>query len=141
MDSTYPVCDDNIITHGFSLLVHWELSLYMSWQVRLDALFWSKPCSLALPPNSTLRIEEPQYEGIRRFMLKLMLFYSKQSKSIRGANVVYRRIISQVDKPAIYDGAFSFLWPINLILHNYSGLQMVFSWAIFLKNYHHASFC
>ncbi|KAG4137053.1 hypothetical protein ERO13_D07G047600v2 [Gossypium hirsutum] len=33
----------------------------------------------------------------------MMLFYSKQSKSIRGANVIYRRVLSQVDKPAIYE--------------------------------------
>ncbi|XP_065018066.1 uncharacterized protein LOC135644440 [Musa acuminata AAA Group] len=72
-------------------------------EVRLNVMFWSKACSLALPPNSPLRIEEPHYEGIKRLILKLLLFYSKQSKSIRGANVVYRRIISQVDKPAIYD--------------------------------------
>ncbi|KAJ0961881.1 hypothetical protein J5N97_029709 [Dioscorea zingiberensis] len=65
--------------------------------------FWSKPTSLALAPNSPLRIEEPKFEGFRYIMLKLLLFYSKQSKSIRGANVVYRRITSQVDKPAIYD--------------------------------------
>ncbi|KAJ4840357.1 hypothetical protein Tsubulata_007627 [Turnera subulata] len=71
--------------------------------VNVDKMFWAKPCSLALPRDSPLRVEEPQYEGIRRFMLKLMLFYSKQSKSIRGANVVYRRIISQVEKPAIYE--------------------------------------
>lgn len=80
-------------------------------QVRLNVMFWSKACSLALPPNSPLRIEEPHYEGIKRLILKLLLFYSKQSKSIRGANVVYQRIISQVDKPAIYDGvpsSFSF---------------------------------
>ncbi|XP_073001077.1 uncharacterized protein [Typha latifolia] len=70
---------------------------------RLNALFWSKPCSLALAPGSSLRVEEPQFEGIRQIIFKLMLFYSKQSKSIRGANVVYRRVISQVDKPAIYD--------------------------------------
>ncbi|RZS08231.1 hypothetical protein BHM03_00039176 [Ensete ventricosum] len=72
-------------------------------QVTLNVMFWSKACPLALPPNSPLRLEEPHYEGIKRVMLKLLLFYSKQSKSIRGANVVYRRIISQVDKPAIYD--------------------------------------
>lgn len=71
--------------------------------VNLNKLFWSKPSSLALPPDSPMRIEEPKYEGIRRIILKMLLFYSKQSKSIRGANVVYRRIISQVDKPAIYD--------------------------------------
>ena len=70
----------------------------------MDKLFWSKPCSLALPPESPLRMDEPQYEGIKRLFLKLMLFYSKQSKSIRGANVVYKRVVSQVDKPDIYDG-------------------------------------
>lgn len=73
-------------------------------QVNLNKLFRAKPCSLALPPGSALRIEEPNYEGLRQFLLKLMLFYSKQSKSIRAANVIYRRVISQVDKPAIYDG-------------------------------------
>ncbi|CAE6234120.1 unnamed protein product [Arabidopsis arenosa] len=66
-------------------------------------MFWSKPCSLALPKDSPLRIDEPDYVGIRRFILKLMMFYSKQSMSIRGANVIYKRIIAQVDKPAIYD--------------------------------------
>ncbi|CAA6656410.1 unnamed protein product [Spirodela intermedia] len=50
-----------------------------------------------------ITIEEPQYEGLKRILLKLMLFYSKQSKDIRGANVIYKRVISQVDKPAIYD--------------------------------------
>ncbi|KAK7399997.1 hypothetical protein VNO78_11195 [Psophocarpus tetragonolobus] len=71
--------------------------------VNLDKMFWSKPCSLALSRDSPLRVEEPDYQGIKRFMLKLMMFYSKQSKSIRGANVVYRRIVSQVDKPPIYE--------------------------------------
>ncbi|KAK9724417.1 hypothetical protein RND81_05G070500 [Saponaria officinalis] len=71
--------------------------------VKLDKMFWSNPRSLALVKDSPLRIEEPHYEGIRRFMLKLMLFYSKQSKSIRGANVVYKRVLTQVDKPAIYN--------------------------------------
>ncbi|KAI3815885.1 hypothetical protein L1987_15568 [Smallanthus sonchifolius] len=33
----------------------------------------------------------------------MMLFYSKQSKCIRQANVIYRRVVSQADKPAIYD--------------------------------------
>lgn len=77
-------------------------------QVKLNALFWSKPCSLALARDSPLRVEEPQFEGIRRIIFKLLLFYSKQSKSIRGANVVYRRVVSQVDKPAIYDGLPSY---------------------------------
>ncbi|KAJ4706556.1 ubiquinol-cytochrome-c reductase complex assembly factor 1-like [Melia azedarach] len=71
--------------------------------VNLDKMFWSKPCSLALAPESPLRVEEPKYEGVKRLVLRLMLFYSKQSKSIRGANVIYQRVVSQVDKPAIYD--------------------------------------
>lgn len=70
----------------------------------MDKMFWSKPCPLALAPDSSLRIEERKYEGIRHFILTLLMFYSKQSKSIRGQNVAYRRIISQVDKPAIYEG-------------------------------------
>nr|XP_009768172.1 PREDICTED: ubiquinol-cytochrome-c reductase complex assembly factor 1-like [Nicotiana sylvestris]XP_016502546.1 PREDICTED: ubiquinol-cytochrome-c reductase complex assembly factor 1-like [Nicotiana tabacum] len=72
-------------------------------QVNLNKMFWSKPQSLALAPDSPLRIEEPQYEGIQRLFLKLMLFYSKQSTSIRGANVIYLRVIHQIDRPAIYD--------------------------------------
>ncbi|KDP34903.1 hypothetical protein JCGZ_09191 [Jatropha curcas] len=71
--------------------------------VNLDKMFWSKPCSLALALDSPFRVEEPNYQGFRRFVLKLLLVYSKQSTSIRGANVVYQRIISQVDKPAIYE--------------------------------------
>ena len=43
--------------------------------VNLDKMFWSKPCSLALPRDSPLRVEEPDYQGIKRLMLKLMLFY------------------------------------------------------------------
>ncbi|CAN6218852.1 unnamed protein product [Urochloa humidicola] len=72
-------------------------------EIRLNSMFLSKPCSLALPPDSPLRAADPQYVGIKRFMLTLLLFYSKQSKALRGANVVYDRITSQVDSPAIYD--------------------------------------
>ncbi|XP_024984972.1 ubiquinol-cytochrome-c reductase complex assembly factor 1 isoform X1 [Cynara cardunculus var. scolymus] len=71
--------------------------------VNLNKMFRAKPRSLALPPGSSKRINEPNYEGIRRFILRLMLFYSKQSTSIRAANVIYRRVISQVDKPSVYD--------------------------------------
>ena len=80
----------------------------------MDKLFWSKPCSLALPKDSPLRVDEPDYQGVRRFILKMLLFYSKQSTSIRGANVIYKRIISQVDTPAIYDGIIWFLPQLRL---------------------------
>lgn len=72
-------------------------------------MFWSKPCSLALAADSPLRVEEPKYEGIKHTIFKLLLFYSKQSQSIRGANVVYKRIISQVEKPLIYEGESSLM--------------------------------
>nr|GMD18339.1 ubiquinol-cytochrome-C reductase complex assembly factor 1-like [Ipomoea batatas] len=78
-------------------------STQKSSEVNLNKMFWSKPSSLALPPDSPQRIEEPQYEGIKHFILKLMLFYSKQSTAIRGANVIYCRITRQVDRHAIYD--------------------------------------
>lgn len=100
-----PICKGLII----------ELLLFE--QVNLNKMFWSKPQSLALAPDSPLRIEEPQYEGIQRLFLKLMLFYSKQSTSIRGANVIYLRVIHQIDRPAIYDGeslCSSAHWPHSL---------------------------
>ena len=80
-------------------------------------MFLSKPCSLALPPDSPLRAEDPHYEGIKRVMLTLLLFYSKQSKSIRGANAVYHRITSHVDKPDIYEGIPLCLLVNLLLLH------------------------
>ena len=105
-------------TYLFMLLMSfWLLSLILKvrvtlQQINLNKMFWSKPCSLALAPESPLRVEEPKYDGIKHIIFKLMLFYSKQSKSIRGANVVYRRIISQVEKPLIYEGeSFLMLLP------------------------------
>lgn len=71
--------------------------------VNLDKMFWSKPSSLALAADSPLRMDDPKYEGFKYYLLKMMLFYSKQSKSIRGANVIYKRVVSQVDKPPIYE--------------------------------------
>ncbi|KAI3905208.1 hypothetical protein MKX01_017454 [Papaver californicum] len=68
-----------------------------------NKMFWSKPYSLVLPPDSPLRVEEPHFDGFKRILLKLALFYTKQSKSIRWANAIYMRVVSQVDKPAIYD--------------------------------------
>ena len=98
---------------GFEVLINIYIFnsyvYFYLWQVRLNSMFLSKPCSLALPPDSPFRAADPQYEGIKRFMLTLLLFYSKQSKAIRGANVVYDRITSQVDALAIYDGKSSSL--------------------------------
>jgi len=94
-------------------------------------MFLSKPCSLALPPDSPHRAVDPQYEGIKRFLLTLLLFYSKQSKSIRGANVVYDRITSQVDAPAIYDGKLPAYYRICLIFFSFDVCLPVFHFALF----------
>lgn len=72
-------------------------------QVNLNKMFWSKPSSLALPADSPIRFEERKYTGFKHIMMKLMLAYSKESRSIERANVIYRRVVSHVDPPAIYD--------------------------------------
>ncbi|KAL8049948.1 hypothetical protein ABFX02_06G051800 [Erythranthe guttata] len=74
--------------------------------VNLNKMFWSKPCSLALAIDSPNRIDDPQYTGVKRVILKLMLFYSKQSQFIRWSNAIYHRVTYQIDRPAIYE-AFS----------------------------------
>ncbi|WOK97558.1 hypothetical protein Cni_G06266 [Canna indica] len=63
--------------------------LFSESEVRLNALFWSKPCSLTLPFKSPLRVEEPQYDGFRRIALKLMLFYNANVNDL--ANVIWRK--------------------------------------------------
>ncbi|GFP80970.1 ubiquinol-cytochrome-c reductase complex assembly factor 1 [Phtheirospermum japonicum] len=72
-------------------------------EVNPNKLFWSKPSSLALASDSPYRIDDPHYEGFKRAILKVMLFYSKQSQFIRWANAIYSRVTYQVDRPAIYD--------------------------------------
>lgn len=74
-----------------------------SFQVSGNMVFMSKPCSLALPPNSKLSVQEPEFKGFYRFILRLLLYYSKESRYIRKADVFYKRIIYQVDRPEIYD--------------------------------------
>ncbi|KAH9329621.1 hypothetical protein KI387_001729, partial [Taxus chinensis] len=74
-----------------------------SHQVRGSMAFLSKPCSLALHANSKFWVHEPEYKGIHYFFLKLLLYYSKESRSIRNANVLYKRIVYQVDRSDIYD--------------------------------------
>lgn len=101
---TPSILEFSLATHKITVKMKFFFFFFCALQVNLDKMFWSKPCSLALPLDSPLRVNEPDYQGFKRFIFKLMLFYSKQSKSIRGANVVYRRIVSQVDKPLIYEG-------------------------------------
>lgn len=94
-------------------------------------MFLTKPCSLALPPDSPHRAADHNYEGFKRFLLTLLLFYSKQSKSIRGANVAYDRITSQVDAPAIYDGKLPYFYRISLIYFPFDVCFPDFHFALF----------
>ncbi|KAL8115823.1 hypothetical protein AgCh_022358 [Apium graveolens] len=66
-------------------------------------MFWSNPYSLAFPADSPIRFEEQNYTGFKHIMMKLMLAYSKHSRSIERANVIYRRVVAHVDPPDIYD--------------------------------------
>ncbi|GLJ26594.1 hypothetical protein SUGI_0515980, partial [Cryptomeria japonica] len=74
-----------------------------SFQACGSMTFLSKPCSLALSPNSKFWVQEAEYKGISHFFLKLLLYYSKESRSIRNANILYKRILYQVDRSEIYD--------------------------------------
>lgn len=60
------------------------------------------PRSLSLDPNSRFRVSDPVPEGFKRTVLKLLGYYSRQSRLIRGANTLYSRISSQVDQPELY---------------------------------------
>ncbi|CAM8964163.1 unnamed protein product [Rhodiola kirilowii] len=71
--------------------------------VNLNKMFWSKPCSLALLPDSPLRIEEPKFEGLKHNISRCCFFIVSRASPSEGANVVYIRLASQVDKSAIYD--------------------------------------
>lgn len=70
--------------------------------------------SLSLDSSSRLRVVDPAPEGFKRTVLKLLGYYGKQSRLIRGANTLYSRISSQVDQPELY--ASEFLCPETLII-------------------------
>lgn len=74
--------------------------------MNLNKLFWSKPRSLALAADSPYRYKDPQHNRFTQFMLKFLLYYSKQSRFVGSANAIYGRVVYQVDRPAIYDGQF-----------------------------------
>lgn len=62
--------------------------------------------SLSLDFSSRFRLVDPAPEGFKRTVLKLLGYYGKQSRLIRGANILYSRISSQVDQPELYASEF-----------------------------------
>nr|XP_043634664.1 ubiquinol-cytochrome-c reductase complex assembly factor 1-like isoform X3 [Erigeron canadensis] len=54
-------------------------------------------------PDSTIYTYAAKSEGQDLEQLGEVFFRSEQSTSIRAANVIYLRVVSQVDKPSVYD--------------------------------------
>lgn len=65
-------------------------------------LFTSKPQSLTLPPASKLRVLERQPTGFTGFALRLMGYYHRDSKFLRGARTLHSRVARHVENPALY---------------------------------------
>jgi len=61
-----------------------------------------KARSLSLISSSRFRVVDPAPSGFTHTVLKLLGYYGKQSRLIRGANTLYSRISSQVNQPKLY---------------------------------------
>lgn len=61
-----------------------------------------KARSLSLDSTSRFRVVDPVSSGFKHTVLKLLGYYGKQSRLIRGANTLYSRISSQVNQPELY---------------------------------------
>lgn len=61
-----------------------------------------KARSLSLDSTSRFRVVDPASSGFTHTVLKLLGYYGKQSRLIRGANTLYSRISSQVNQPELY---------------------------------------
>lgn len=61
-----------------------------------------KARSLSLDRSSRIRVVDPAPSGFTHTVLKLLGYYGKQSRLIRGANTLYSRISHQVDQPELY---------------------------------------
>lgn len=72
-----------------------------------------KAHSLGLAPDSRFRVVDPAPSGFSHAMLKLMGYYGKQSRLIRGANTLYTRISSQVNQPELYASECKFIAEIS----------------------------
>ena len=68
-----------------------------------------KAHSLGLAPDSRFRVVDPAPSGFSHAMLKLLGYYGKQSRLIRGVNTLYTRISSQVNDPELYASECKFI--------------------------------
>ena len=61
-----------------------------------------KARSLSLDRSSRFRVVDPAPSGFTHTVLRVLGYYGKQSRLIRGANTLYSRISYQVDQPELY---------------------------------------
>ncbi|KAG2312459.1 hypothetical protein Bca52824_024016 [Brassica carinata] len=90
--------------YGYTTVAPAEQKDFSRSPVNLDKMFWSN-CPNSFKDNFLfLMISFLVMLKLisNMFILKMLLFHSKQSVAIRGANVIYKLIIAQVDTPAIY---------------------------------------
>jgi len=81
-----------------------------------------KARSLSLDSSSRFRVVDPASSGLTRTVLKLLGFYGKQSRLIRGANTLYSRISSQVNQPELYASESYFVLKISVTMQLYADI-------------------
>lgn len=72
-----------------------------------------KAHSLGLAPDSRFRVVDPAPSGFLHGVLKVLGYYGKQSRLIRGANTLYARISNQVNQPELYASECKFITVIS----------------------------
>ena len=88
-----------------------------------------KARSLSLDSSSRFRVVDPAPSGFTHTVLKLLGYYGKQSRLIRGANTLYSRISLQVNQPELYASESYFMSKILIVC------LKVFFILILLKRY------
>lgn len=93
-----------------------------------------KPRSLRIDPSSNLRLSDPDPQGWRGMALKLLGFYSRQSRLIRGSKTLYSRVSSHVERPELYAskfcGTFSMKIPSSFLIRIF-----LTSWSCMLASF------
>lgn len=82
-----------------------------------------KARSLSLDSRSRYRVVDPAPSGWTRTVLKLLGYYGKQSRLIRGANTLYSRISSQVNQPELYASESYFMLKISVVMLLYADIH------------------
>lgn len=82
-----------------------------------------KARSLSLDSSSRFRVVDPAPSGFTHTVLKLLGYYGKQSRLIRGANTLYSRISSQVNQPELYASKSYFMLKISVTMLLYADIH------------------